>query len=961
MGVAVLLFAACSTKNNTSSTRFYHAMTARFNTLHNGQMAFLEGQDAQEKGHRDDFNRLLPMYLSTNKATAAIGKGNYETAITKSEKAIKVHSIKKRPIVKGNKKKTQKQKNFLARKEFNPYLYRAWFMMGDAQFHRGDFFDAASTYNYMLRLYSTQPDVQGIAKAKLARCYVALGWAYDAEDLLGKMKRDTLSKTGLKERDNTEAGYLILTGQYENAIPYLKRTVRSTRGKLAKARLNFLLGQLYQEVGQPDMAYKAMSKVIRSNPPYEVAFNARILQTEVMPKSKYRQMISQLKRMAKSDKNKDYLDKVYYAMGNIYMNVADTTHCISSWERGVKEGTRNGSDKAMLLLRLSQLYWEQEKYIDAARTYKACVAILDKEHEEYKESDRRNKILTELEPHLSAIHLQDSLQALAKMPESDYLAAIDRVIAELKKQEKEDQKQANRTAMTGRTGTTPGANAATTPGGAGRRTPTTPTTAMGGQRGEWYFYNPATVSQGTQEFQRRWGQRKNTDFWRISNKSALVRDTQAERPAAEEIANDSLYGQVVDDTASEEEQQRKDSLANDPHHREFYLKQIPFTEEQMAASNAILSDGLYHGGILEQEKLENFPLAEKTMRRLLDEFPEREGLDNIYYHLFLLYGRMGNTELAEAYRQKLIVEYPDSKLAVLLANPNYELIARDGEHVEDSVYATAYTAYQASDYATVEDRYRYSQENFPVGKNRARMIFIRAMSQLYSGQRDSFLVSLKDVIQHFSSDDVAELARSYVKGLEGGRILMDDKYDASDIWARRSRQDSGDSTAAVPELTKERYGNFAFVLAYPTNSLDEDQLLYEMARYNFTSYMVRNFEIEIVEKQGLNMMMIHGFLSYDEVHAYAQQLYRDGYMSTRLEGIRTLLISEDNLKLLGTEYSFDEYKQFYEKTFAPLDVPEDLQLDEPTDLEVRDPDDVQPEKTTDRQDAEVEDDFPFGF
>ena len=83
-------------------------MTARFNTLYNGEVAYLEGEEAQMKSHQDDYNRLLPMYISTNKSTAGVGKGNYETTITKCEKAIKLHSMKKRPTVNANQKKNDK-------------------------------------------------------------------------------------------------------------------------------------------------------------------------------------------------------------------------------------------------------------------------------------------------------------------------------------------------------------------------------------------------------------------------------------------------------------------------------------------------------------------------------------------------------------------------------------------------------------------------------------------------------------------------------------------------------------------------------------------------------------------------------------------------------------------------------------------------------------------------------------
>ena len=206
------------------------------------------------------------------------------------------------------------------------------------------------------------------------------------------------------------------------------------------------------------------------------------------------------------------------------------------------------------------------------------------------------------------------------------------------------------------------------------------------QQGDFYFYNPMAVRNGTQEFQRRWGMRRNEDFWRISNKQSLLKNTEEFADFDyDEAAADSLFGAANSaeaDSIASAEQARKDSLANDPHEREYYLKQIPFTEEQMEESNRLLGDALYNAGIQEQEQLENFPLAEKTMIRFLNDFPEHEGTDNVFYHLFLLYGRLEDMEGAEEYKGYLLEDYPDAKLAFLLGNPNYEMIAREGKHVE---------------------------------------------------------------------------------------------------------------------------------------------------------------------------------------------------------------------------------------------------------------------------------------
>lgn len=940
-GLLVVVAGGCSTKKNTSGTRFYHAMTARFNTYYNGSLAFKDGLLAQEQGHKDDYTRLLPMYISSNKTTGGLGKSNYETAITKCEKAIKRHSIKRRPKVNVSKRKSEKDKAYLARKEFNPFLKHAWLLMGKAQFQQGDFIEAASTFNYIARLYATQPEVLSVARAYLARCYVQLDWPYDAEDVFGKIKRDSITSKGKVELEASYADYLILVKQYKEAIPYLQRTIRKEKRKKQRARLNYLLGQLYQMTDDSRMAYKTFQKVIRSNPPYELELNARVQQSQVMAKGQHRKMIKKLQRMARNDKNKDYQDYLYYAIGNIYLAQHDTAHCIGAYETGVEKSTQNGIAKAVVLLHLGKLYWERENYIEAQRCYAQLMGILDKEHEEHAESERRSKILDELEPHLSAVKLQDSLQLLARLPEDQRNAAIDRVIEALKKKEKEEAKKA---AAEGRDGT--GGDT----GQAGTTAPTANANARparpGGQQGAWYFYNVMVVNQGKTEFRKRWGKRPLEDNWRRSNKEVVSTEEFGEYDYDDDGQDAARQDSIAAAEEAEAERLLQDSLANDPHERAFYLKQIPFEEEQLQASHQLLSDGLYHAGVLEMEKLENFELAYRTLLRLLTDYPDYGEMADVYYHLFLLNGRFGKTDEAELYRQKVIDEFPDTKLAAMLANPRYALYARNGKHIEDSVYAATYKAYQENRYDEVERNYALSTSDFPDGAHRPKFMFIYAMSRLYSGDREGFLAALKEVVEKYPKSDVTEMANYIVKGIKEGKLLSDSKYDASNIWARRSMEEQNDSTAQQMALSPERYTDFVFMLAYVENSLDEDQLLYEMARYNFTSFLVRNFDIEIVKERGLGQLIVRGFTSFDEVHAYTQKLFSDTHMAALLKGIRVVMVSEENLGLLGTAFSFDDYKQFFEEHFAPLEIDGELLLDEPTDIK------EQPEK---RQDASEED------
>ena len=425
----VALLASCSTEKNTSRSRWWHSFNARYNTYYNGSVAYIDASLEKENGNKDNFTEMIPMYTVGNKKSRELGKANYDKAIEKCEKAIKLHSITKRPEWTKSRRKTERDIEWLSRKEYNPFLWKAWMLMGRSQFYQGAFDEAASTFSYMCRLYATQPAIYGRARAWLAKSYIEQDWLYDAEDVIRNMQRDSIHWRAQKEWDFTYADYYIHTGDYDKAIPYLKKSIDHEMRKKQKARLCFLLGQIYAATGKNAEAYKAFKSVVRKNPPYELEFNARIAMTEVMGASQAKKMVGKLKRMAASDKNKDYLDQVYYAIGNIYLAQKDTMNAISNYEKGNKKATRSGIEKGVLLLKLGDLYWQQEKFSDAQRCYGEAIGLLDKDRKDYEQLSARSKVLDELVPYTDAIHLQDSLQALAKMSEKDRIAAIDWVIA----------------------------------------------------------------------------------------------------------------------------------------------------------------------------------------------------------------------------------------------------------------------------------------------------------------------------------------------------------------------------------------------------------------------------------------------------------------------------------------------------------------------------------------------------
>jgi len=956
MGLIVLL-TACSTKKNTANTRWWHSFNARYNTYFNGSQAFIDGNLEKEKGNKDNYTELIPLYMVGNKQSRDLGKGQYDRAIEKSEKAIRLHSIKAKPEWKSSKAKTAKDREWLGRREYNPFLWRAWMLLGKAQFQKGAFDEAAATFSYMTRLYQTQPMQSGLARAWLAKCYTELGWMYDAEDVIRNMSRDSMDFRAVKDWDYTYADYYIRSGEYEKAVPYLRKAISHERRKVQRAREWFLMGQIESLLRHREQAYRAYRKVVACHPPYELEFNARIAQTEVMAEGNAKQMIGRLKRMAADDNNAEYLDQVYYAIGNIHLTQKDTLQAIAAYEKGNEKSVRNGIEKGVLLLTLGNLYWQREQFNDAQRCYGEAIGLLDKERPDYEELSDRSKILDELVPYTDAIHLQDSLLELSTMPEAEMLAAIDRVIDALKKKEKEErdaqriaeveQAQQERQAM----GNQPMNNQ-----------PAAPVAQQQGN-GQWYFYNPVVVNQGKTAFQRLWGKRENKDNWQRINQTVVSMPGQGEETEMQgdqddlPMAEDSLGVEMPDSIGAPAE---PDSISNDPHEREYYLAQIPFSEDQKAACHEIIKDGLFHAGIIFKDKLNNLSLSEKNLTRLTGNYNDYEYMDEAWYHLFLLYSLQGRRQEADNCLIHLKSEHPESDWTILLTNPYFEENARFGEQIEDSLYAATYEAFKNDNHDMVRANARLSAERFPLGENRAKFLFIDGLSLLNDGDGDGCIERLKEVVEKYPDSEVTELAGMIIKGVQEGRRLHGGKFDIGDIWSRRDITLSADSTGTI-ELSAERNDNFMFILAYEPDSVNENQLLFELARYNFTNFLVRNFDIQLDEDNGLHRMRVSGFLSYDEALQYARQLYADNAMADWLKPCRSLIIGEKNLALIGTRFSYEDYQQFYEDTFVPMEVSKQQLLTEPSDVEILDPEDfgtTEEESSENGEDDEDDDLFP---
>lgn len=907
---AASLFFSCSTKKNTAGSRFYQAFTTRYNVYFNGKEHYNEQIEKMEKEYEDDFSDFVFVHPAEAYADekAPQPSASFDRTIEKMEKSIALHSIQKKPKKDRSKMKNPKYREFLKRGEYNPFLHNAWRLMGEAQYLKGDFLASAATFMYIERYFTWMPELVTESKIWQVRCYTALGWMNEAENVVTRLKPEEMTTKNLRRLYSTAmSGYYVRTKQYDKAVPVLQDALKTTGGA-QKTRLTFLLGQVYERTGDNGNAYKMFSRVAgASSAPYRTQFNARIKQTEVFTGSNIESEVKSLNRMARLDRNKDYLDQIYYAIGNLYLSRKDTANAIKNYILANEKSTRSGIDKAINQITLGGLYFDQFRYDLAQPCYSEGVAQLPEDYPDYPTLKRRSDVLDELAVYSQNVTLQDSLLRLSRMTPEEQRKVAERLVEELKKKEEEAAEEARRQEYEAQ-------NSAN----AGQLQSNTSNFSMNTDK-SWYFYNTMTKNAGKAEFQRRWGSRKLEDDWRRINKQTFAMsdfENQGYDYSEEEeaIPTDSL-GNPLSDEQIEELKKNQEELKKeqDPHYPEYYLVQIPKTEEEIVNSENIIQEGLFNMGIILKDKLEDKKAAQASFDELLTRYPDNIYRLDVYYNLYLMYSRYGEPDKAETYRQLILSEFADSNYGLALADPNYIENLRNMGAEQEKMYAATYDAYLNNRNSEVHEAYKEMMRRYPLSKIMPKFMLLDAFAYIPEKNYDAFQQTLKELLQRYPDTDITPLASDILKDLAKGRKVNSGTTNMRGmIWDIRLSNDSvqGNTTAEVTPFDPSRKGPHICMLTYATDSIDANRLLFEVARHNFSTYTVRDFDIDRFSFGQLGVIVIKGMTSFADVEDYCRQLLADKNVAIT-EKVRPVFISQKNYDiLLGEGRSLGEYFQF---------------------------------------------------
>lgn len=902
-----MVMGSCNPNKNTPATRQYQAFLTRYNIHYNGDKHYKETLEDMEKGYQDDYEELVYVHPAETRGlegNVPQPQGDFTRSIEKAEKAIQLHSIKKAPR---GRIKSAEDREWKSRGEYNPFLHNSWMLMGKSLYMQGDFQKAATIFMFMSRHFRWLPETVLEAKIWEARCFCALGWLYEAEDALdGITEKELTSKELKRQYWIAESSLQVRRRNYAEAADGLEKAIAVSSGA-QKIRLRYLQAQVWTRMGENEKAYKAFSKIAGNVMiDYRTRINARIAMSAVTPPGGVKKELASLQKQTRYESNAEYLDRIYFAIGNLYLVEGDTTKALEAYEKAASIGETQGNGQGQSELAIGKIYYLRGEYAKAQPHYATAVSLLPETFPDITEIKRRSDILDRYAVYANNVELQDSLLKLAEMPEEERMAVCEALAAKYREEQKKLKDQELREEFMAE-------NAGNNVNSGAASQPTVMT--MADQDAAWYFYNAQTVRNGRTQFQQTWGNRRLEDNWRRRDKTQFSFDTPDQETEDTEEGEEKEEG----DDIEKEEESASSEAANDPANAEYYLRDIPLTDEQKSVAQEIIIDGLYNMGVILKNDIRDLPRAIEMFNRLLERFPDNIFRLDALYNLYLIYAQEDELDQAENMRLRIVDEFADSPLGKAMRSPDYFQRLKKQVEIQDSLYVEAYQAYLDNSNAKVHSIVEVMKEDYPTSQLMPKFLFIDALAYATDGDREKFKAGISELLARFPDTDLTPVASGMLTNLNAGMKLGENNSNLRGmIWdikvgGETSTAISSEDVEGVEFELDERSPQL-YILLFPTDEVSANQLLYDIGRHNFETFMARDFDIDIVESGGTGLLIVSGLSNRPEAERYEQLLQNDERVVLP-PSVRRLMISEKDFKTLTDKgMRLSDYLRYVEKT-----------------------------------------------
>ncbi len=928
--ITLIVAGSCSTKKNTVVTRGYHNLTSHYNIYFNAYDSYIQGIKKVETSFRDDFNTLLPLFLYQPKDAASMILTDMDKTVRKCSKVVAMHSITARPKMKRG-ARSARQKEFYRKKEYVKWVDDAFLLMGKGYFQKRDYFPAIENFEYVIKEYPAG-GLADQASLWLARTHIELKNYTESQEILNRLiGNPNLEKKLRPEVNAVYADWFIRQDDYESAVTYLSRAVDKYPGKKQLTRNLYVLGQLYEKTENPENAIRYYELVNKGNPAYDMDFNARINRARLYQGGEAggEKIRKELRKMLRDEKNYDFQDQIYYALADLDMKEGKTDEAVINYKKSAWTNTNNATQKALSYLALGKYYYAKPEYIPAGAYYDSASQNLPETYPDYEKIITFSADVKLLSDNLLIVFREDSLQQVAKLPESERnkligekIAAAVKIEEEIKALEEEDRlamqqgrmrsgmnvmNQGMRGSM--QSGGLPGSqmgnrsNMGISPGfsestfGAMDMDFST-----GSGSGGWYFYNPSTLSFGMSEFIKIWGRRKLEDNWRRSNKKILTE--------ADDLSDEGETGDVSTPVSTSKANQFK------PTQREYYTADLPLNDTLIGESNQRISQALFNAAKVFKENLNNNNEAVQYFERFNNRFPEDEKLLFSYYNLYQIYEMLKVPAEMQRYKDLILQKFPDSRSAKIISNPNYFKELDEARVQVLTFYEETYRLFEGNSWETVIRNCEKAETAFALNPIRDKFGYLKVISSARLSPSDTVALvkGLNDLVFKYPSSEIAEPAKNLLSLISRGPTSTFDKLDGL-LPVGQAGLAAGEEE--IEYFTDDASTHF-YILIVSGNNVDVGKLKFRISNFNVEKYTEDFFEVaSSVFEEDLQIITVKNFTNKRDALAYYETISLDpdvfeGMIET---DYRHFVITKDNFTRFYKDKNVFEYIKFFRDNY----------------------------------------------
>ncbi|HLR00028.1 MAG TPA: tetratricopeptide repeat protein [Sphingobacterium sp.] len=718
---------------------------------------------------------LTSKYNILYNARLMLGNEQKDIAHSKNENYEMRLSVFDEPLANGDPHELmdsviQKAYKIINEKPESEYLNEAYFIIGQANYLKGDFYTATEFFNVL-----TEP-----LDGQLEYLPLAYAWRSRAELQLGKIESAGFSVDSafmyLDEDKDTrtfvnacKANYLLSTGEESEAVPYLVFALESVRNASLKNRWSFLLYQLYQEYGEHTLAYKGFQKLSKRNVPFDMAFEAslRAVELQVADSQPVEQKAAPLLKMLKEGKNEDYTDRILYKIGLLYMREGRHDEAFNYYNTSLQQERNSPYQTTQTYLTMADFYFEYEKYTEAQAYYDSVAMVLPEDYTNGDSLRRKLSYMTELTELYEDILWQDSLITIASLAGKErekQLGAYAEKAWEARWTEWENNREKGKNVPKGQ-------KKKSSPSNERQRTLFQQSRTVEPDHiktdSRFYFNNENAMALGESDFKRKWGNRQYKEDWRyVADQSQKIKDKQ------EDDETDG-YAEREPSGAPDEERIKTAEINR-------FEKAYPKNEIAYDSIYQIIHDDLIMIGNIYREYSKDIHAAIETHKIFLDRFPDSESRPEMLYSLFRMYEITNETAQANAIKQQLLRGYPTSVYALVAENPNHLEEQRRERALLDRAFEKVFALYASGEHnRVIKEVDKVLSGDFPSVSIAPQLRYLRALAVGRVERVHDFQNELKNIIQDYPADSlVTPLAKEHLAYIEDNPSLFVHRVNA---------------------------------------------------------------------------------------------------------------------------------------------------------------------------------------